>query len=120
MIVPRQVFSHKLQTRHSDLDSNGHVGTQEYFRFCMECAINASISGFYHHFVSNISLFPILKADITFRGQSVEGKELNILTWQCEHNPAKMYFVIMRDNVRITECSFIFWENKIASVLSKS
>ncbi|OWF41897.1 uncharacterized protein LOC110461819 [Mizuhopecten yessoensis] len=119
MIVPKQVFSHKLQTRHGDLDTNGHIPTQEYFRFCMEGAMEASKSGFYRQFVSEIWLFPVLEADVTLLGQSFEKTELTIFTWQCESNAAKIYFVIMGGNDRISECSFLFGEEKLKPISFK-
>ncbi|XP_021371178.1 uncharacterized protein LOC110461818 [Mizuhopecten yessoensis] len=119
MIVPKQVFSHKLQTRHSDLDSNGHIATQEYFRFCMEGAMEASKSGFYRQFVSEIWLFPVLEADVTLLSPISERTELTIFTWQCESNAAKIYFLIMRGNDRIFECSFLFSDRKLKPISFK-
>ncbi|XP_033760551.1 uncharacterized protein LOC117342484 [Pecten maximus] len=119
MVVPKQAFSHKLQTRHSDIDSNGHVATQEYFRFCIECAMDASKAGFYRQFVSEMWLYPVLEADVTFLGESREGMALTILTWQCESNASKMYFVILDDKAKIFECSFLFSEKKLNPIQVK-
>ncbi|XP_060074928.1 uncharacterized protein LOC132554626 [Ylistrum balloti] len=111
LIPPDISFKTSVQTRYSDMDFNLHVSYAEYYRFSCDAAAEASLSGYYRHFNSDIVNYPILQTEATFLGECGPEELLLVYTWQDEKDLEKIYFAIYLKDVRIFQACFIY-DNK--------
>ncbi|XP_021361885.1 uncharacterized protein LOC110455823 [Mizuhopecten yessoensis] len=111
LIPPVTSFRTTTQTRYSDLDFNYHLNAAEYYRFCSDAASEASLSGYYRHFTSDIVKYPLMQTEVTFLGECGPGEKLTVYTWQDENDVTKLYFAIYLKEVRIFQACFIFDRN---------
>ncbi|OWF46528.1 hypothetical protein KP79_PYT26239 [Mizuhopecten yessoensis] len=84
----------EVKTRYSDTDFNDHVNHTEYIKFCLESATEATLSGYYSHFTSDILWYPVLESDIIHLGESRACDILTVYTWQDETNFQIIHFSI--------------------------
>ncbi|XP_033727543.1 uncharacterized protein LOC117316864 [Pecten maximus] len=92
--VPEECFRSEVKTRYSDTDFNNHVNQTEYIQFCLEGVEEASQSGYYRHFTSDILLYPVLEFDIIHLGESRACEILTVSTWQDKTNDQLVHFSI--------------------------
>ncbi|OWF46352.1 uncharacterized protein LOC110455849 [Mizuhopecten yessoensis] len=108
LIPPDTAFKTTFQTRYSDLDFNLHVNVAEYYRFCSDATSEASLSGYYRHFTSDIVKYTIMQTDATFLSECGPREQIVVYTWQDEDNFTKLYFAIYLKKVRIFQSCFIY------------
>ncbi|XP_033733253.1 uncharacterized protein LOC117322445 [Pecten maximus] len=108
IIPPHDAFKTVTRTRPSDMDSNFHVNFSVFYRFCTDCATEASLAGHYRHFKDDMCWFPVLETKATFLGEAPASVMLDVYSWQDTDHEQRLYFAIYRKNERIFQASFLY------------
>lgn len=107
--ISKDVFQLKVLPLHSDTDRNNHVNQSVYFRFCMDCATDAALSGRYRHFTSDMCWYPVLELNVYHVNESHANNELIVNTWQDNDDFRLIYFIIKRKETVIFKASILFY-----------
>lgn len=108
LVPPQKAFKTILHTRYSDLDFNYHVNVAEYFRLCSECGTEASLSGYFRHYTSDIAKYPLLDIDATFLGECGPREKLTAVMWQDDNHAQRIYFVVYLKDKAIFQASCLY------------
>ncbi|XP_033730393.1 uncharacterized protein LOC117319750 [Pecten maximus] len=119
LVLPTNAFKTLIRTRYSDTDQNSHVNYSEYYRFCADCASEASRSGYYRHYADDICRFPVLETDVTFIGESPACSNLDVYTWQDNVNVQIINFAIYLKSDRIFQAQFLYSFEKSPRINSR-
>lgn len=98
---PDKKYKCKIAVRFDDMDFLMHANQGAYIKFCMECAAQASTSGFYSKFSTDIAFYRPSRYAGLHLAESEAGDELEVSTWEDPENPLLLHFVIGRDEKNI-------------------
>ncbi|XP_021341990.1 uncharacterized protein LOC110442628 [Mizuhopecten yessoensis] len=112
IVPPSNAFKTLIRTRPSDMDSNFHVHFAEFYRFCTDCASEASLNGHYRYYEDDMCWFPVLETEVTFLGESPANVNLDVYSWQDTVHVQRIYFAIYLKNNRIFQASFLYSKEK--------
>ncbi|OWF35683.1 hypothetical protein KP79_PYT26072 [Mizuhopecten yessoensis] len=119
-VPPKNAFKSIIRTRYSDLDINLHVNYAQYYKFCADCASEASQSGYYRHYDDDICRLPVLKTDVSFIGESPPCSNLDVYSWQDTQNQQRIYFAIYLKSDRIFQADYLYGcEKSDEAIVSK-
>lgn len=111
---PDNAFKSSFKIRYSDLDTNLHVTVAEYIRFCTECATDAALAGFYRHFRSDMTLYPMLEIELVYLGEANQNDTVDVFTWQNENgSPSGVFFEVLKGTKCIVKASSFFGLEKL-------
>ena len=106
---PQQTFKYKILVRHSDHDKLFHVNQGSFISFCLDCATEASLAGFYPGFHGDIAWYHVKDAYVIYRGESFAGDVLNVVTW--EGSNYSVHFEIEKADDVILHCTLVFYKD---------
>jgi len=68
--IPDDTYKYTVKVLYSDMDFNRHTNQSIYVKFCLDCATDAALNGYYHHFKSDMCLHPVKQASMQYVGES--------------------------------------------------
>ncbi|OWF47258.1 hypothetical protein KP79_PYT26193 [Mizuhopecten yessoensis] len=95
--MPEDAYSTTVLTRFSDLDTNQHVTTIQYFKFFTDCATEAVFTKYYTHFTHDMCWYPVMAFDEAMLGESKAGEILTVRTWQDKSDATHVFFACFKD-----------------------
>ncbi|XP_060063175.1 uncharacterized protein LOC132543677 [Ylistrum balloti] len=113
LIPPPDAFRTLTRSRPSDMDTNFHVNFAVFYRFCTDCATEASLAGYYRYYKEDMCWYPILETKVTFLGEAPSSVNLDVYSWQETHDVQRFYFAIYLRNKRIFQASFLYSMEKL-------
>ena len=106
---PMETFVYDILVRHSDHDIMFHVNQGTFISFCLECAAEASLSGFYSDFQGDMAWYHVKDASIIYLGEAFAGDLLKVISWEgVDHS---LHFEIHRDSDVIVNCTLVFFQD---------
>jgi acyl-CoA thioesterase FadM len=89
---PSGAFSYQNTLWPSDLDYNGHVNQAMYGRLMIDCAVEASLSGYYKQYKGDFAEFVLNDVNCIYLAELNCGDEVVTKTWEDEVDNKVLYF----------------------------
>ena len=78
----------------SDMDHMFHINQAVYVRYCMDCASDASQSGFTKHITGDPCFWHVAEIQTYNAGENFPGDQLHVCTWECPDDKRVLKFLI--------------------------
>jgi acyl-CoA thioesterase FadM len=110
-------YSCKIRVLNIDMDIYYHTTQLKYVDYALECAAQATESGYYKRLKKDICNYCVKKSSFVHLGESHAGDELLVMTWEDQLNPLLLYFVVTNNGKDICQAKMEFYDPYVYSNL---
>lgn len=108
--VPIQsIYKYDLKVSWNDTDVYKHVNYQSYIKYCFDAAMDAVNREFYSGFRDDILNYNVKSIDCSYKGESVAGDMITVVTWQNVEIPSVLHFSIEKQGNVVFQSSVEFY-----------
>lgn len=107
----------KITVLNIDMDIYYHTTQLKYVDYALECAAQATESGYYRRLEKDICNYCVKKSSFVHIGESHAGDELLVMTWEDQLNPLLLYFVVTNNGKDICQAKMEFYDPYVYSNL---
>lgn len=110
-VLPKNSYKCQLRVRYDDMDVLQHTNVSSYLVFAMECASMAAKDGFYSLICDDVAFYRSRRATSIFISECRAGDELEVVTWEDQHNRMLLNFAVCKQGEIINFAQIEYYEN---------